>query len=125
MQRILKMCQKTSSLYNSKMSIDYTGSIEPPRTPLPAYGPVCSFENNSPKSSKPEITRSVYPGERFTISVVVSGQRNGIPATARSHIATITFIDYTPNKYVLWYQHLHPIYTVVSPPNHVRGHRIV
>ena len=48
---------------------------------------VCPCENNYPECSKRKKTLSVYPGETFQVSVVSTGQRNGIvPAEVRSHM---------------------------------------
>ena len=48
---------------------------------------ICQCEKNYTECSKLVITRSIYPGETFTVSVVAVGQRNGaVPATIRSQI---------------------------------------
>ena len=48
---------------------------------------VCPCENNHPECSKEIKELSVYPGETFQVSVVSTGQRNGIvPAEVRSHM---------------------------------------
>ena len=48
---------------------------------------VCPCENNHPECSKNKKKISVYPGETFQVSVVSTGQRNGIvPAQVRSHM---------------------------------------
>ena len=39
---------------------------------------ICHCENNLPKCSQHYVTRTVYPGETFQVSVVAVGQRNGI-----------------------------------------------
>ena len=38
---------------------------------------VCPCENNFPNCSKHQVSRTVYPGETFHVSVVAVGQRNG------------------------------------------------
>ena len=48
---------------------------------------LCPCENNSPNCSRSIKVLSVYPGETFQVSVVSTGQRNGIvPAEVRSHL---------------------------------------
>ena len=38
---------------------------------------ICPCENNLPNCSKQHVSRTVYPGETFQVSVVAVGQRNG------------------------------------------------
>ena len=38
---------------------------------------ICPCENNLPDCSKHQVSRTVYPGEAFHVSVVAVGQRNG------------------------------------------------
>ena len=48
---------------------------------------ICQCENNLPNCNKSSISRSIYPGETFTVSVVVVGQRNGaVPSRVIVHI---------------------------------------
>ena len=48
---------------------------------------ICPCENNLPNCTMSNVTRTVYPGETFEISVVAVGQRDGtVPGTVRSTI---------------------------------------
>ena len=48
---------------------------------------LCPCENNSPNCSMSNKVLSVYPGETFQVSVVSTGQRNGVvPSEVRSHL---------------------------------------
>ena len=49
---------------------------------------ICPCKNNIPNCNKSVITRSIYPGETFTVSVVAVGQRNGaLPARVIVHVS--------------------------------------
>ena len=49
---------------------------------------ICPCENDIPNCNKSVITRFIYPGETFTVSVVAVGQRNGtVPARVIVHVS--------------------------------------
>ena len=85
-------CKLTHGLdsYNSSEVFDMIVDIDDDNTNSNIFSipfGICQCEKNYTECSKSVITRSIYPGETFTVSVVAVGQRNGaVPATIRSQI---------------------------------------
>ena len=81
-------------------------------------------ENNHPNCSKSGISRTVYPGETFTVSVIASAATQGnrtVPVTVRSRIQHAHDGNLQGHQYTQQTQNTcTPLdYTVLSPSRHV------